>query len=446
MNLRPEEIDRVPETVESLRLELERCQRELGECHRRLEQQHGLLCSTPDSMTGGGASTASEQLARGQIETLTRTLDALAKESVPDRLVEHVVRAIAEQLDAHSCSVWWRYEAIGMAGFECAYERDHEKFVTRSDVALTGFNLWINFADFWPVEVFRTGKYLVIADIREMPLSPWKARLVSQGVITMLVMPMIAAGQVEAVIGIRFTDSRTFSDEEIALAQALANQAMLAMQLTRLSAQSCGSAVLDERNRIAREIHDTVAHGLTGVIVQLEAAEDATLLGLPHEASEHLGRARSLARESLNEARRSVQALRPQALEEGDLCGALSTLLSKLTTGTNMKSVFELQGIPRPLPPGWDEHILRIGQEALTNALRHAQADHFTAGLVYGSDGIRLKLNDTGRGFDTEDEHGGFGLLGMKERVSRMGGQLDIQSRSDRGTAISIMLPLPISP
>src|SRR5438128_237185 len=177
---------------------------------------------------------------------------------------------------------------------------------------------------------------------------------------------MSIAGRLEGAIGLRFTQKRLFRTEEIELAQALANQATLAMHLTRLSAESREAAVIAERNRMARDIHDTLAQGFTGVIVQLEAAADATSKGLANEADEHLGRAADLARESLKEARRSVRALRPLALEDKGLGEALDNLLRKMTAGATLRATFSLQGDPWPLPAEWEENLLHIGQEVLT--------------------------------------------------------------------------------
>ena len=243
------------------------------------------------------------------------------------------------------------------------------------------------------------------------------------------------------VIGIRFIQPRRFSPEEVELAQALANQAMLAIQLTRLSAQSRQSAVMAERNRLARDIHDTLAQGFTGVILQLEAVEEATSQRLAAKAGEHLTRAGELAREGLQEARRSVWALRPQTLEEKDLCEALRGLIQKMTAGTPVQADFDVQGKPRELPLDWEENLLRIGQEVLTNVLRHAQASKFNVQMAFADGEVRLSLRDNGSGFDLGGRHDGFGLQGMRERVEGMGGQLSIQSAKGEGTAISIVLP-----
>lgn len=387
----------------------------------------------------------SEKLACGQVEALKSTLDALAKESAPDRFVEHVLCTMTTQLHAHSCGVWKQNEANGLIGFEFGFEAG--KFVTKSDALLAGFKVLLPTEEFWAwPEVVHTGKPSVVPDIREAPPFPWQERLVFLGVVTILVVPMLIAGQVEGLITVRFTEKRVFRAEELELAQALANQAMLAMQLTRLSAESRESAVLAERNRMARDIHDTLAQGFTGVIVQLEAAADAKSKGLAKEADEHLSRAGELARESLKEARRSVRALRPQALEAKSLCAALEDLIGKMTAGTSLRAKFVLQGAPRKLPQEWEENLLRIGQEVLTNVLRHASAGDFTAQLVFRPEGVLLELRDNGRGFDPAGKHDGFGLLGMKERVEGMGGQITIQSANGEGAAILITLPLTDNP
>jgi signal transduction histidine kinase len=384
---------------------------------------------------------ASEQMARNQVEVLKHTLDALAMDSATDRLGQHIARTITEQLGAHSSSVWRRNETNDLIGFEFAFEGGH--FVAKSDSIIAGLPLWLPMEESWPwPAAFRAGKHCLMEDIGNVAPFPLRDRLVAIGIVTVLMVPMLVAGRLEGAISIRFTAKRVIRAEEIELAQALANQAMLAMQLTRLSAARRDAAVLEERNRMARDIHDTLAQGFTGVIVQLDAAEDAKQRGLLQAMDEHLARAAGLARESLREARRSVQALRPQALEENDLCEALDTQFTKMTVGTHLLSEFVLRGDPKPLLPAWEEELLHIGQEALTNALRHARATHFRAQIEFFPDQVRLDLQDDGCGFDPSRRHDGFGLLGMRERVQRMGGQLRIQSAPGEGTAVSITVPL----
>jgi signal transduction histidine kinase len=387
------------------------------------------------------ALRASEQLARGQAEALTRALDAMAKESAPDRLVEHVLRTTIGQLEGHSCGVWLRNEGSGLVDFAFAFENGRLLTQSEAELAKISPTLRVEDVSAWP-EIFRTGKPSVLEDIRVGPSFPWREHVLSLGVVTILIVPMLIAGQVEGVIGIRFSRKRSFRAEELELAQALAHQAMLAIQLGRLSRQSRQAAVAAERNRMARDIHDTLAQGFTGVIVQLEAAEEAMSQRLSAKAEEHVTRAGDIARESLREARRSVRALRPGALEDKNLCEALRGLIHKMTQGTALRARFLVRGQPRDIPLEWEENLLRIGQEVLTNVLRHAQASQFNAQFAFDEREVRLNLRDNGMGFDPAARHEGFGLKGMMERVEGMGGQLTIQSSRGEGTAISLVLPL----
>lgn len=406
----------------------------------QLAEWAGAVRDITERKQAAEALRASEKFARGQAEALTGVLDALARESSADRVVEHVLQTITRQLDAHSSSVWLKEEETGRMVF--AFALENGRFKTKSDTVLAAISPSLAVQDIWPwPEVFRTGKACALEDIREGPDFPWRAHVLAQGVITIVIVPMLMASRVAGVIGIRFTQKRVFSPEENELAQALANQAMLAIQLTKLSTLSRQAAVIAERNRMAREIHDTLAQGFTGVIVQLEAATDATVRELTKESAEHVRRAGNLARESLQEARRSVRALRPLALEEKQVGEALSEMFSRMTQGTPLQVGFGVEGPPRQLPPEWEENLLRCGQELLTNALRHAQADQFQGKLVFAGNEVRLQVTDNGRGFDPGRRQDGFGLVGIRERVEGMGGKLLIESTAGQGTAVFIVLP-----
>jgi PAS domain S-box-containing protein len=198
---------------------------------------------------------------------------------------------------------------------------------------------------------------------------------------------------------------------------------------------------IEGRTRLARDIHDTLAQGFTGVIVQLEAAGDAESRGLVVERKTHIERASNLARESLQEARRSVRALRAQILEENELPPALETLIEKMTAGTSLEAELTVHGDPRRLVCDVAQNLLRIVQEALTNALRHASASRFITRLAYEPETVNLELIDNGAGFDPAASHEGFGLVGIKERVEAMGGRILIESILGKGTTISIAIP-----
>ena len=380
---------------------------------------------------------AAEELARGQMQALTQTLDAMAQESSPDGFLEHVLCTMIEQLGAFNLSVWERNENDSLSGFE--YSRENARNRTPRQ-ELASLFLASHQSPPW-LHVLRTRACSICEDVAQAHYLPLREQLMALGIVTILLVPLLVAGEVRGLIGIRFNCKRTFRVEEIELAQALAHQATLAMQLTRLSLQSREAAVVAERNRFARDIHDTLAQGFTGIVVQLEAAEDAISKGLKRAADEHIARASEMARYGLAEARRSVQALRPQLLEENELCAALQSLIQKMTFRTNLTGNFRSQGEPRTLPDGWNEHLLRISQEALTNTIRHAHASHFWARLVFDANAMQLQLRDNGEGFDLQQKRG-FGLLGIRERAHEIGGELQIHSTVGEGTIISVALPL----
>jgi len=193
---------------------------------------------------------------------------------------------------------------------------------------------------------------------------------------------------------------------------------------------------------MARDIHDTLAQGFTGVIIQMEAAEEALLEQDPQHGIGHVRRARELARESLGEARRSVHALRPQALEKAAFADALKAIIKNTAAGTTLRTEFRVQGKPRHLAPGVEENLLHIGQEALTNALKHARASKFRARLSFDSEAVSLELSDNGDGFTVDNMNGGgIGLIGMKERADQIGAALTISSEPGRGTRIVAVSP-----
>jgi len=269
----------------------------------------------------------------------------------------------------------------------------------------------------------------------------WRDFLMQKGTKRFLAVPILVGGQVKGLIGVRHADRAPYRPEQIELTQALAHQVMLALQLNEFAEQGQRAAVFEERNRMARDIHDTLAQGFTGVIVQLEAAEDAIACGSRNEADKHLRRAGELARRSLSEARRSVHALRPQALQDQNFWDALKGIIKNTTVGTALHTKFQAQGKLSELPQVWQENLLRIGQEALTNTLKYGHARNFETRLIYKAKELHLELRDDGDGFKVKDRHDGVGLIGMRERVEQMGGELKITSSRGKGTKITVILP-----
>src|SRR6185437_14182937 len=222
------------------------------------------------------------------------------------------------------------------------------------------------------------------------------------------------------------------------------NTGLQAQLLTQAREAGAG----DERQRMAREIHDTLAQGLTGIVTQLEAAQQT---GSEDERERRISNAKRLARDSLAEARRSVQALRPQALENSRLPEALADEVARWSATSGVAGEMETTGEARLLHPEIKVTLLRVAQEALANVAKHAGAVRAGVTLSYMEDVVSLDVRDDGAGFAVtacdsrlngdSPASGGFGLIAMRQRVTRLAGQLEIESEPGAGTAVSASLP-----
>ena len=203
------------------------------------------------------------------------------------------------------------------------------------------------------------------------------------------------------------------------------------------------AGILEERGRLAREIHDTLAQGFISIVTHLEAAgeEDAS-----DDALRHLEQAKRTARENLVEARRLVAALRPEILESSSLPEALERLAKRLSETSDVSIELNVTGDGARLSQELQVTLLRAAQEALSNARRHARANNVSMTLSYAGDFVLLDIQDDGVGFDPEatpiDADGGFGLCAMRERVERLGGQLLVESEQGEGTTLAVQLPV----
>jgi signal transduction histidine kinase len=202
---------------------------------------------------------------------------------------------------------------------------------------------------------------------------------------------------------------------------------------------------LAERQRLARDIHDTLAQGFVSIVLQLQAAEAE----LPEDAAGargHLERARRTARENLAEARRLVWDLRPEALSAAPLGEALGRLAGRVAEETGLAATATVTGTPQPLSPDAEVTLLRVTQEALANVTRHANAGRVAVTLSYMDGEAALDVRDDGSGFaptaDGYGPNGGLGLRGMRERVEALGGRLAVESTPGQGTTIAVTVPV----
>ena len=204
--------------------------------------------------------------------------------------------------------------------------------------------------------------------------------------------------------------------------------------------------VLEERARLAREIHDTLTQGFVGISAQLDAV-DMSMPASETNTRKYLEMAQRMARHSLTEARRSVMDLRASMLEGQDLAAALESGMRLWTAGSGIKVDVHVEGSQRGLPPDTEQHLLRIAQEAVTNTLKHAEASRIWIKLNMETRRLYLRVLDNGRGFEQEDVFsslgGHFGLIGMRERAKRLGGEFRLASRPGHGTEVEVTVPLP---
>lgn len=199
-------------------------------------------------------------------------------------------------------------------------------------------------------------------------------------------------------------------------------------------------AVLSERSRVARELHDTLEQGLTGISLQLDAVA-GTVQTSPFAARQSLAVARQMLRYSLEETRRSVLDLRSQALESHDLPAALSTLAQQMTLGTTISAEVRVEGPRRRLDAAVEHHLLRIGLEAVTNAVKHSGARRVDILVRFAADHIDLRVADDGCGVKQEEgelDGGHFGLQGMRERANKIGAVLVLDTITGGGTRLSV--------
>jgi signal transduction histidine kinase len=244
------------------------------------------------------------------------------------------------------------------------------------------------------------------------------------------------------VLDIQANRADGLDEMDLFTAQTVADQLANVVENARLAEETREVAVLDERNRMAREIHDTLAQGFTGIVLQLEAAEES-LSDSPSSTATHIDRARKLARESLAEARRSVWALRPSALEKRRLSDALRKEARMLSDEGRLQVTCHISGTDGELPIDVEEALLRICQESLTNIRRHAAATRVQVRLTVDKSQVKFTVRDDGIGFDPDTtREGSFGLIGIVERARSCGGTAHISSNPGEGTLVEVVIPV----
>ncbi|MGH9371553.1 MAG: sensor histidine kinase [Vicinamibacterales bacterium] len=377
--------------------------------------------------------------ARIQSDAVQLALDLLVRESDVTGFFRVFIKTLVEECESHACGVWLLDDEKSRCDLWMAYIRD--RFFTKdsedwNELALPRESMAAHlFATTrgWT----ETAEYA--GDDRRLP-EPVREFNRSTGIESVVVAPLalptgnmgwiaLSSGSVDECEGVW---RRT-------LVEAIARQATLSLHHSRVAdrsrAEERRQAVLEERNRIARDIHDTLAQGFAAILMQLQAAQRSAA-PLPPGVARALDTAVDLARTHMIEARRSVCALRPQTNEGQDIAAALQRMTDMARRTTDVPIDLSIDELP-VFGGGVEPEIIGIAQEALTNAVRHARARRITVhGSAVRSLGFRLSVADDGRGISRERHGTGFGMTSMQERADRIGASLTIVTAPRAGTEV----------
>lgn len=380
-----------------------------------------------------------EELAKTNI-ALKQTLDAVAFEPDLNRVPGHVLAAITKELSSCSGALWLLDKNSGRFTIHLAYH-DGEVQEVHADPDVQLRKIWGKGQDLLLKDHIRDRRPIVY-QVKNLQGSYPQAFTFLQrlGVQTLLGVPLLLGAEIVGSLTLRFDSQRDVDREELELIQAMAHQATMAIQLTLLAERAGNAARSEERERFAREIHDTLAQGFSGILMQLGAASQ-----IPgdrrSDITTHLQTVASLARSSLAEARRSVRALRSVPDTECRLDITIEQFVERIRLQTSAEVSFRINGSRGILPPHVENELCRIAQEALNNAVKHAAAKKIAVSVEFqGATALRLAIKDDGIGFDPElrPEPGSFGLIGMQERATTIGASFTIISEKGRGAEVIV--------
>jgi signal transduction histidine kinase len=385
------------------------------------------------------ARRRAECMAHIQSHAVQLALDLLVREPDAEGFFRVLMKTLLEQTESHACAAWLLDEDGQHADLWMTYIG--EQFFTKDKEGWDSLTLprvdmaayLVAFAPGWNETVEYTG---------DDPRLPESVRAFNRtiGLQSLAIAPLALPTRNLGWIALSTGDApAAYAPWRRATLEAIARQVTLALHHSRVAEQSLAEArhqaVLEERNRIARDIHDTLAQGFAAILMQLQSVQ-RWAPSLPPSVARSIDDAVDLARTHMIEARRSVGALRPQEIESGDVVAVLqrTTELARRTTDVPIELVIE--NLPE-LGAGIEREIIGIAQEALTNAVRHARAHKIKVhAAATRSVGFRLSVADDGRGIAKERFGAGFGLTSMQERAERIGGSLTIVTAPRSGTEV----------
>jgi two-component system NarL family sensor kinase len=369
-----------------------------------------------------------------ELSILNTIAEALNRSFDLDEALQAALAQVAELLDLHTGWVWLLRE--GTKDSYLAAAKDLPPALANNPIRMEG--------SCYCLDTYRNDDMDGAANVNVVTCSRLKSLVDgTDGLRYHASIPLYAGEEKLGVLNVASPDWRELSPGDLRLLHTVGDMLSIAVERARLFGKSARLGALEERNRLAREIHDTLAQGLTAVALQLESADVMLETGTgPERVRQTVQQALSLTRANLEEARRSVLDLRAAPLEGRSLEAALAILAKKQASEAGFKVRFEAVGGNRPLLVRTEVGLYRIAQEALSNIVQHAQAAHVFLRLSITTTEVTMIIEDDGQGFDpAEIAKNRYGLIGMNERVSLLGGQLHIESGPGAGTRLVVTIP-----
>jgi two-component system NarL family sensor kinase len=381
-------------------------------------------------------STAAERLERRNRELgiLNSVSTGLNEAADVGTALEKTLKLVAELLGLRSAWVW----LLDSEGGPYLAASRHLPPFLREPQRMSG---WLCYC----LRTFLEGDMDGAANINVLECSRLQeATSGSEGLRYHASIPLYLGTKRVGVMNVAGPDWRSLTEDDLQLLRTIGSQVAIAVERSRLAEESTRLARVEERNRLAREIHDTLAQELAAIALHLETA-DVLLPGGAKKAQERVRKALQLTREGLHEARRSVEDLRGSALDGRSLPEALGELVSQFARESGIEIYLDMLGASSTLPPDTEAALYRIAQEALTNIRKHAHAQHARVELEASGGRLRMCVLDDGNGFSQDaatDRRGRFGLVGMRERARLLGGDLEVASSEGQGTSVTIEIPI----
>jgi PAS domain S-box-containing protein len=383
-----------------------------------------------------------EERSQSQREAIRLALNAFVEELDVNRFLDDVIAELNKQFHAKFWELWLFDEAISAL---LLHSSSHPTEYFNHAIGSKNARPLEELLGIWPIKDAARAPQILELSAQDSLLSRRHGEsLKRRGIKTLMIVPLVLGEQNLGFLELHFQSQTQFSSDDLELVQALVNHATLALQLNRLTRRAEQLAVTEERNRLAREIHDTLAQAFAGIVLHAEAL-GPSLKGSKARSRKSLLNIQKLARSGLEEARRSVQALRPKALDDRSLTQALEAAAQRLSEDAKPSCEFKQRGKALEMPVEVQNELFRVAQEAMTNVKKHAQAKSAWINLEFKGRQVILTIRDDGVGLtatNSPKRKRGYGLATMRERALRIGGKLEIESPDSGGTVIRVVVPL----